>query len=436
MRHTLSVVGLGKLGACMAACFGARGFDVLGYDVDADRAGALANGQAPVSEPGLQAVIDEAGRRLQVTDDLERLVKETDVTFLVVPTPSREDGQFSTALLTAALEPLARALRALDKPDHLFVITSTVSPGTIESELVPCIAAASGRALGQGFSVAYSPQFIALGRVVADLLNPDLVLIGAPDPATADRLETVLTAACDNQPPVRRMSLISAEIAKLGLNSYVTMKISFANMLATLCEATPGADLDAITEAIGADSRVGPGAFRGGLPFGGPCFPRDNRALAAFAATRGEEAPLAAATDRINGIRVERLAARIIGLLEDGPRPTVAIVGMTYKPDTDVIEESASVRLVESLVAARVAVIAYDPAAGPAVSAHFGDRVTIAKTLDDAVRADVLVAALNLPELAEYDFARLERGPVVVDCWRALDPATLGPCRHVPLGIY
>ncbi|MGH9782738.1 MAG: nucleotide sugar dehydrogenase, partial [Terriglobia bacterium] len=373
----ISVVGLGKLGACLAACFAARGFDTLGVDMDNAKVDAVNHQRAPVAETNLEQVIRSGGSRLRASCRLPEAVEETDITFVVVPTPSEAGGNFSLQYVREALEVLASALARAAKPYHLFVITSTVSPGSCDQELIPLVERVSGRRLHSGFGFCYNPEFIALGSVVQDFLNPDLVLIGESDRSAGERLARLYSAVCENNPYVARMSLVSSEIAKIALNSYVTMKISFANTLANICEAIPGTDVDAITAAIGADKRIAPYYLKGGLGYGGPCFPRDNKAFATFAHQFGCSAHLARATDEVNDHQMDRLVEVTLQCLA-GKKPIVAILGLAYKPKTYVTEESAGIRLAAELLQRDIRVIAFDPLAAENHGTALDQRITLA----------------------------------------------------------
>jgi UDPglucose 6-dehydrogenase len=430
----LSVIGLGKLGACAAACFAYRGFRTVGVDINLDFVRAINCGRAPVIEPRLQEIITAAASRLTATSDCREAIDSSDVSFLIVPTPSTESGEFSDRFLRLALERLASALRDKRKPYHLFVITSTVSPGTTETSLVPLIESASGRRVNRDFGICYNPEFIALGNVINDSLNPDLILIGEGDHKAGDMLEDINRRVCENQPFVARMPIVSAEIAKISLNSFVTMKISYANTLAQICERIEGADVDAITSALGADRRISPYYLRGGLSFGGPCFPRDNRAFAAFARRYGCCAPLAEATDVVNQQHIESTTRRIMQYV-DGKRD-VAVLGLSYKPNTSVIEESPAKRMVERLIERGMTVTVYDPLAMDNARAVFGDSVRYASSVADCVaEARVVLVPTPWPEFKEIE--QLAHNPMVlVDCWRFLDSQALKQkgVKYVTLG--
>lgn len=425
----LSVIGLGKLGACSAACFAAKGYEVLGVDINPQFVEAINEGRAPVVEPRLQELITESKGRLSATGDFERAIFETDITFLIVPTPSREDGHFSNDYLKKALSSLCAAFKEKEGY-HTFVICSTVSPCSTDLELIPLIEELSGKKVVADFGVAYNPEFIALGSVITNFLNPDMVLIGESDSATGERLEEIYTTMCENRPRISRMSLVSAEITKISLNSYVTMKISFANTLSNLCEEIVGANVDDITQALGADRRVSPYYLKGGLSFGGPCFPRDNRAFVAFADRYGQDATLAKASDQVNAYQVKHLAEVVKRYA--APGGAVAMLGLSYKPNTPVIEESPAIKLIEALLEMNMRIVGYDPLAMDNTRAYFGDRIEYADSVN-ACFEKASLAVITTPEevFKQIDASDLIHAPTtIIDCWRLLDPVKLGEKAH------
>ncbi|HET8998394.1 MAG TPA: 3-hydroxyacyl-CoA dehydrogenase NAD-binding domain-containing protein, partial [bacterium] len=199
-RTALSVIGLGKLGACTAACLAARGYDVTGVDINEDSVRAINRGEMPVYEPQLQEFITSAGERLRATTQYADAMAASVITFVIVPTPVQLDGQFSDKYLVEALTHLSLAFRRTQKPYHVFVITSTVSPGTTDERLIPLIESVSGKALGRDFGVCYNPEFIALGNVIRDFLNPDMVLIGESDRRAGSELASIYRHVCQNEP--------------------------------------------------------------------------------------------------------------------------------------------------------------------------------------------------------------------------------------------
>jgi UDPglucose 6-dehydrogenase len=426
----INVVGLGKLGAPLAAVLASRGFTVIGLDVNKTFVDALNAGKMPIIEPQLNQLIAENRERLSATMDANEAVQKSDASFVIVPTPSNKDtGFFSNSYVLQAMATLGKALRT-KKGYHLVVITSTVMPGSTDSEIRQALEAASGRTVGPDLGLCYNPEFIALGSVVRDMLYPDSILVGQADQKAGDMLETIYRQMCVNNPPVQRMNLVSAELTKISVNTYVTTKISYANMLADICDRLPGADVDMVTKALGADTRIGSKYLKGAMGYGGPCFPRDNVAFAALARKLGAKADVAEATDKINNYQVERLTNLVSKFAKAGTR--IALLGLSYKPQTPVVEESHSVKLAGALADKGYIVTVHDPLAQEAALNVLGERALGASSLESAVRdADLLIVATGWPEYKEIDpaWAKRENGQkiTILDLWRTLPAEKFEP---------
>ncbi len=434
---TVSVVGLGKLGAPAAACYAHKGYRVIGVDNNAHTVRLVNEGRAPVTEPGLEDLIRTNRERLIATQDYEQAVLGSEITFIVVPTPSEKHGGFSLRHVLEACEGIGRALKK-KQAYHLVVLTSTVMPGSSDKEVRPLLEARSGKTCGVGFGLCYSPEFIALGTVIRDMLNPDFALIGESDARSGDMLAAFYRMACDNEPAFARMSAINAEITKLAVNTFVTTKITFANMLAKICERLPGSDVDVVTAGLGLDSRIGRKYLKGAIGYGGPCFPRDNLALASLASQLGVSATLAEATDQSNREETHRLATLVKRKRPQGG--TVGILGLAYKPNTDVVEESPGLLLASELIAEAIPVIAYDPLAMERARHALRGPILFAESMQECVqRADVLVITIpweGFRNLQPSHLARSNTPRVLIDCWRILDQKS---CRsivdYVPIGV-
>ena len=234
------VIGLGKLGSPLAACLAAKGLTVIGVDNDPRKIEAINQGQAPVHEPGLDELLTQTQGRLSAIDDVEAAIRQTDISFIVVSTPSDPAGGFSLRYVDPVCHAIGRALAAKDAY-HAVCLTSTVMPGTTGGPVREILEKASGKRVGADFGLCYSPEFIALGSVIRDFLNPDMLLIGESDSRAGDFLQSLYAQVCENKPAIARMAFVNAEITKLAVNTYVTTKISYANMLARICEQLPGA---------------------------------------------------------------------------------------------------------------------------------------------------------------------------------------------------
>src|SRR5437868_5551505 len=358
--ESISVCGLGKLGGCMAATYAARGFPVVGIDIDAEKIRRVNAGVPPVDEPLLAETMAEGKGRLRATDDPREAVK-TDASFFIPPSPSLPDGSFSNEFLLKAMQPIARAIREANKTGHIFVCSSTTTPGAVDGVLIPMLEKEMKWKCGSEFHLCYNPEFIALGNVINGLLDPDFVLIGESDPAAGAALEGLYRKYTRNNCRIARMSIISAELTKISVNSYITIKISFTNQLRMIAEQFPKADINAILDAIGTDTRIGHKYLRAGLSYGGPCFPRDNRLLAFAAREVGLQAPLAEASDRTNELTKDNLLTKVKAAAPAGG--TVLVLGMSYKPDTYITEESAGLHLAQHLKRSGYRVLVHDYAA-------------------------------------------------------------------------
>jgi UDPglucose 6-dehydrogenase len=409
-----SVCGLGKLGACIAATLAARGFEVVGVDIDPEKVRKINEGLPPVEEPLLAETIKAGRARLRATQDYREAVA-TDVSFFIPPSPSLPDGSFSNEFLLRAMQPIAAAVREKGKKGHLFVCSSTTTPGAMDQILIPMLEREIGGAAGKDFGVCYNPEFIALGNVVNGLLEPDMVLIGESDPESGAALEQLYRKYNRNSPRIARMSIVSAELTKISVNSYVTMKISFTNQLRMIAEQFPKANIHAILEAIGSDSRIGQKYLRAGLSYGGPCFPRDNRLLAYAARQAGVEAPLAEATDRVNqqtNLGLVDMVQRMVGKGE-----TVAVLGLSYKPDTYITEESSGLILAQHLKRHGYRVLVHDFGATPANAPSLHEFEYLADPSQLAKRDDIKLAVICCP-WPQYRSVKFAAGTKVFTPWK------------------
>jgi UDPglucose 6-dehydrogenase len=421
MSLKVCVIGLGKLGSPLAACLASKGLTVIGVDHDPRKIDAINQDKPPVNEPGLGELIGQARGRLTAISDIETAIAQTDITFIVVSTPSDPAGGFSLRYVDPVCQSIGKAL-AKKKEYHLVCLTSTVMPGTTGGPVRELLERVSGKRVGTDFGLCYSPEFIALGSVIRDFLNPDMLLIGESDVHAGDVLQSLYAQVCENKPAVARMAFVNAEITKLAVNTYITTKISYANMLARICERLEGANVDVITAALGLDTRIGPKYLKGALSYGGPCFPRDNLALAQLAQQLGVPPDLAHTVDRFNRSQVPWLA----DLVQHQTKDTVGILGLTYKAGTDVVEEAAGFLLAKELAGRGMKVLVFDPEYGKQTPAVLPENVRFAGNAGECIAgSDVVVLATSWPEfnnIPRQQWARNsnQRPRTVIDCWRAV----------------
>lgn len=439
MIKKCSVIGLGKLGACMAAAIASKGFRVIGVDKDTNCVEAVNRRHAPIFEPGIGEVIRKNGSRILATTDYREAVLNSDVTFIVVPTPSKDNGTFSLKYVNQAARDIGRAL-AEKSAYHIVVVTSTVLPKDTDSYIKPLLERYSGKVCGRDFGLCYNPEFIALGTVIQNFLNPDFILIGESDAKSGAILARFYKKVCNNNPPIARMNFINAELTKISVNSFITTKITFANMLSELAARLPGGDVDIVTQALGLDSRIGKRYLKGGLGYGGPCFPRDNGALAAVAKKLELKADIPEGTDRFN----RRIVQKLYGLAGSQAESdkVIGIIGLSYKPLSSVLEKSQGFLLASKFIKTKRKVVLYDPLCMGGLKKIFSNKAAYAKNLKDAVRlSDILVVANpdnKFLSLTARDFYKLKRPFVLIDCWRLFrnyNFSRMPGFKYIPFGI-
>jgi UDPglucose 6-dehydrogenase len=403
------------------AAIASRGLRGIGVDADEEVVGLINAGRAPVHETGLTELIAAHRECLRATTNHREAICETDLTFVIVPTPSNKLGGFSLDYVAPVFAQIGAALEH-KAGYHLVCLTSTVLPGATRNDLLPVLEAKSGKVCGRDFGLCYSPTLIALGTAIHDFLHPDFTLVGEFDERSGSLLEAAYAEILPQRTECRRMTIENAELAKISLNSYVTMKITFANMLADLCERVPGGDVDIVTAAIGLDKRIGQKYLTGALGYGGPCFPRDNLAFDYFARSVGTRAELAQTVDRMNRVLPEAVLARL-GVTV-GPGEIVAVLGLGYKPKSHLTEASQGLMLARALATQGARVIAHDPLLEKFAPNELNEDNIALKSLNDCLQQAATVVIANpdpvYADLEASDFATTNGPVTVVDCWRIL----------------
>ena len=422
MAMTLGVIGTGYLGATHAACLAELGYDVVGYDVDAAKITALASGELPFYEPGLAELVARHTRsgRLRFTDSLEELARDAHLHFVCVGTPQRQDGMAAdTRYVFAVVESLVPLLRR----DTLVVGKSTVPVGTAAA-----LADAAARLAPAGVEVevAWNPEFLREGHAVADTLAPDRLVFGVGSPEAEKSLRQVFDAVIRNGAPVLVTDLATAELVKVAANAFLATKVTFANVMAQLCDAA-GADVVTLADALGLDARIGRQFLNAGLGFGGGCLPKDVRALMARADELGVDDALSlfGVVDAVNAGqrgRVVGRAAAMCGGSVAGRR--VAVLGAAFKPGTDDVRDSPALDVARRLHLAGAEVTVCDPQASRNAAALLPE-VAYAGSAREAVAGAELVLLLTEWEefvrLDPIELAALAGVPRILDARNALD---------------
>ncbi len=417
----ICMVGTGYVGLVTGACLADLGMNVICVDRDEAKIAALSRGVIPIYEPGLEELVarNERKGRLRFTTDLKAGIESALVIFIAVGTPPKADGSPDLTFVRQVAEAVAEHMN-----DYKVVVTkSTVPTGT--GKMITDI-------IGRGnsrfeFSIVSNPEFLREGSAINDFLHPDRIVIGCSDPRAIEIMKEIYSPLSIRETPFVITDVASAELVKYASNGFLAVKISFINEIAHLCELM-GADVQAVAKGMGLDSRIGPRFLLPGPGFGGSCFPKDTAAAADIARSLGTTFELIEATIRAN----ERIKARMLEKIRGAAGPlagkTAAVLGLSFKPETDDIRESPALAVVQGLLESGVRVRAFDPAAVENTKAVFPQLDYARDAYDCARGADFVVLATEWNEFRALDLEQLGkavRSRTMIDLRNVYDPKEL-----------
>ncbi|UUL83000.1 UDP-glucose dehydrogenase family protein [Sphingomonas qomolangmaensis] len=407
------MIGSGYVGLVSGACFADFGHDVVCVDKDDAKVGKLQAGGIPIYEPGLDALVAKnvAAGRLSFTTDLAGPVGEADVVFIGVGTPTRRgDGHADLSYVHGAAREIAAALKRFT----VVVTKSTVPVGTGD-EVERIIRETNPDA---DFAVASNPEFLREGAAIEDFKRPDRIVVGIEDERAREPMEAVYRPLYLNKSPVMFTSRRTSELIKYAANAFLAMKITFINEVADLCEKV-GADVQEVSRGIGLDNRIGGKFLHAGPGYGGSCFPKDTLALVKTAQDHDSPLRLIETTVAVNDTRKRAMARKVVAALDGDVRgKTVAILGLTFKPNTDDMREAPSISIIQALQDAGATIRAYDPEGMEAARPMLGDVTYTRSAYDAADGAAAVVIVTEWDAFRALDLHRLKatmESPVMVD---------------------
>jgi UDPglucose 6-dehydrogenase len=441
-KETISIFGLGYVGLTTAICFAHRGFKVIGVDVNADKVELINNGKSPFYEPKIEKILQKAleKRLLSCTQDQKKAIKDSDITFITVGTPNNPDGSINLKFVKSASESIGKTLRYKGNY-HLVVVKSTVVPGTTEKLVKPSIEKQSHKRCGSDFGLCMNPEFLGEGTALHDTFNPNRIVIGEYNKKSGDILESLYKKFHSTSiPPIIRTNLQNAELIKYASNAFLAMKISFINQMANLCQRIPNADVNVIAEGIGLDKRIGPLFLKAGLGWGGSCFPKDLKALLRFSRSKGTSLPLTEGTLLINETQPLKAVKFAEKLLSNLKNKKIAILGLSFKPETDDMRNAVSTKIIKELLRRKAKIVAYDPTAMKNAKKIFGTKIEYSKSALECIRnTDCAIVVTEWPEFSKLkpeDFTSKMRKPVVIDGRRIYNPKNFSQkLKYVAIGL-
>jgi UDPglucose 6-dehydrogenase len=411
------IVGSGYVGLVTGTCFAEVGIDVTCVDIDQKKIDNLNNGVIPIFEPGLEEMIGRNMKkgRISFSTNLEEALQDCEVLFIAVGTPPDKDGNADLQYVLSVARECGRNMK-----DYLLIVTkSTVPVGTsirvkeiIQEELIK-------RNAQIDFNVASNPEFLKEGAAIDDFLKPDRIVVGLDSARAEELMKSLYKPFTLNGHPVIFMDITSAEMTKYAANSMLATRISFMNDIANLCEIV-GADINMVRKGIGSDSRIGHKFIYPGIGYGGSCFPKDVKALIATAENYNYELRLLKAVEAVNQDQKLILFQKIMKYFNnDLHNKTIALWGLSFKPQTDDMREAPSLVIIKNLLEQGAKVKAYDPVAMKEASRTLGDTITYSEGQYDAlIDADCMVLVTEWPEFKFPNFniiRKLLNNPVVFD---------------------
>ena len=409
----VAMIGTGYVGLVSGACFADFGHVVTCIDKDAGKIARLKAGEIPIFEPGLDQLVATNVRegRLFFATDAAEAVREADAVFIAVGTPSRRgDGYADLSYVYAAAEEIAGQIDGFT----VIVTKSTVPVGT--GDEVEAIIAKTRP--GATFAVVSNPEFLREGAAIADFKRPDRVVVGTEDEQAREVMRELYRPLFLNETPLLFTGRRTSELIKYAANAFLALKITFINEMADLCEAV-GADVQEVSRGIGLDNRIGRKFLHAGPGYGGSCFPKDTLALVRTAADAGAPTRLVETTVAVNDARKKKMAAKVAGALDGSVEgKTIAVLGLTFKPNTDDMRDAPALDIIPALQAMGARIQAFDPEGMDEAGKLLTDVAFCTGPYEAAQRADALVIITEWDQFRALDFDRLRglmRSPVLVD---------------------
>jgi UDPglucose 6-dehydrogenase len=422
------VIGMGHVGLTTAVCLSAKRNKVTGVDVDERKVATINSGKIPFREPWLEKHLRRAlSSGFECVSDIRQAISQSRITFITVGTPLGTDGEANLDEVKVAAESTGSSLKQKNQY-HLVVLRSTVPPRTTMNVIRPILESASMKCTPADFGLCVNPEFLREGSAIHDMLHPDKIVIGAMDKHSCDVLLKLYRDFYGKKVRTIMTSPTNAELIKYANNAFLATKISFINTIANMCQSLEGADVRTVAGAIGLDKRIGPFYLDAGLGFGGSCLPKDVKALVKFSMKELSYYPsLIADADSTNSaqpLKAVDLVRRALGGLKS---KRIAVLGLSFKPDTDDLREAVSISIIKSVLGEGAAVVAYDPMAVESARRIFQDKIEYA---DDAMKciekADCCMVVTEWDEfkkLRASDFRSRMRKPLVVDGRRIYERA-------------
>lgn len=428
----ICVVGTGYVGLVSGACLADFGNHVICADIDKDKIEKLKKGIIPIYEPGLKEVVDrnvEKGR-LFFSNDVDAAIRETEVVFIAVGTPPGEGGEADLRIVFSVTESIAKNLNS-----YKVVVTKSTVPAGTGKKVYDLLLKKTPK--GSEFDVVSNPEFLREGSAVNDFMRPDRVVIGSNSERATEIMKQVYRALYINETPMVVTNVETSEMIKYASNAFLAVKISFINEIANICDRI-GADVKVVAKAMGLDGRISPKFLHAGGGYGGSCFPKDTQALVKTADEVGVQNLVVNAAIQANDYQKHLMVEKIKKMVEDIKGKTIALLGLSFKPNTDDIRDATSLVIIDEVLKAGGKIRAYDPVAQEVMQKSYPQIHYCKDAYETAEGADCLVIVTEWNEFRELDLTLAKKklkSPKLVDCRNIYDPKEMKKLGFEYLGV-
>jgi UDPglucose 6-dehydrogenase len=410
----ISIIGTGYVGLVSGICFAELGNTVSCVDIDKKKIDKINNGILPIYEKDLEELLLKNIEKIKATSDYRSSINESDITFICIGTPSREDGSIDLTFIKEVTVEIAKILKNKDDY-HLIVIKSTVLPGTTIDVILPILEKYSNKKVGRDFGLAMNPEFLREGVAVNDFLNPDRIVIGSID----EKSNELLTQLYKNfSCPILETSLSAAEMIKYASNCFLATKISFINEIGNICKKLK-IDAYEVADGMGLDKRIGRAFLDSGIGWGGSCFPKDLHALLIWSKEREEYAKIIDSVSKVNDIQPLKIIELLKKHIPNLNGKTIGILGLAFKPETDDIRMSRVIPIVGNLIKEGAIIKAYDPKAMKNFEELY-PQIEYCSSAENVLDSDAVIIATKWNEFKDLDY----KGKIVIDGRRLKEAKT------------
>lgn len=431
----ISIIGLGFVGLSLTSVLSAKGNNILGIDVDKNKCQNIQKGLSPFFEPELEKLLRIGLKKeLKISTDFS-LIKNSDIIFVTVGTPQRSNGSIDLSMIKNAVRSIGKVLKNNTKNPIIF-IKSTVTPGTMQENILPILEKESNKKAGKHFGLISNPEFLQESTAIRDTKFPHVIVLGGFQTKYMKKAKKFFSKIHPGIPIVITNHQ-TAEMIKYANNSFLATKISFINQLSNICQNIPGANIDDVAKTIGLDPRIGKLFLNAGPGYGGSCLPKDMKALINFAGKIGINPTLLNAVEQTNKKQIQNIIILIEKTLKSLKDKQITVLGTAFKPNTDDIRDSISIELIKKLLKKKVNVTIYDPRAIKNTKIIFGEKIKYANSISNSLKNSqcaIIMVHWKQFEKINNNSTHVMKRKFIIDCRRVISEKQLNFEYHA-IGI-